>query len=345
MKRRCTGFRYAAVLEDGPTKDNPHVHVMCIMEDVPKTWKNHTIAKENPMENRESAHGNIDIGYFWPLGIVQAKPFRLGRFDIWSKTGWPEAEYYDVKVATTPEAMLKVKTTYGPPTMAGAYIAKYLDKVEDTTHRVKTSMGFGLDVIKEAIASMEQRDYRPLTEGLTAPGTKPTRLSQVENPFGMEGQNFPPQSVISTIARAERERVLWENKPGLMLGQQTYERKNNLYQEVAAAVESAGESDPSDYVHKNTEELAYERMSHPDRRERAWRTLAQKLGYDPERFDFETRRKEPEIESTAIPELGEFHKNLEPATESIPAHKMASDLATRFQRHHYEEKKRDADAA
>ena len=139
-------FRWASVIEGGD--DNPHVHVLVFMADIPSGWKCDPNRGLSVPRNRLCK----PMMSLWAWGFSLPKIFRIdSRFDAWARCGhvWP---------------CVKGKDGYSPmadygPVGAGSYVAKYAGKemrCKDgkTIRRIRKSILFGQTTMAKAVADL-----------------------------------------------------------------------------------------------------------------------------------------------------------------------------------------------
>ena len=183
-------LRYAAVVEWGETGNNPHLHVLWMLKDIPTNWKydpnlSNVIPIRRELDNAKSA---------WEYGWSTPTAVRTSSDDPWARNGW-----------TWPVD----KQTHKPIPACGvsgpaAYIAKYLTKEEDKqwTTRVRISRNLGLNGIKAFLRKLETNLLRPLQE-ITRNQNWIKEYRHVTN---------CPGSLVAQLAKQERISRLWVSK-------------------------------------------------------------------------------------------------------------------------------------
>ena len=182
---RNTYVRHFCRFEGGKNGNNPHVHVVWFLKDVPHLWKRDPNLHASA---RNCIKTEIDeMKQLWPWGMSWPKPVRC-HGDVWGakhKWKWP----------------VKKDGSHLPlrgPEVCGTYIAKYLHKGNSDgfpwTHRIKATRGLGLRSLRKTLKEMPLR----LLKGLAYPLIPSHRAMQFlfQTPY--------TRSLLKREARSER---------------------------------------------------------------------------------------------------------------------------------------------
>ena len=210
-------FRWASVIEGGD--DNPHVHVLLFMADIPPGWKtdpNRGLSIPNkrlckPMQS------------LWAWGFSLPKIFRIdGQYDAWARCGhvWPS-----VKGKNGWEPM----ADYGP-VGAGSYVAKYAGKemrCKDgtTIRRIRKSILFGQATMAKAVSDLPTSDLET------------TQSTKLETPSILRRPGVTPSSgkLRLLIDKELLRRNLASCPCSTILNTQTMGKRETLFEHLKAS--------------------------------------------------------------------------------------------------------------
>lgn len=186
--KTSTFFQYFAVIEHGKTGKHPHIHVIFLCKNIPKTWK-----KDPNINCPTNTEMDIPIAStLWIYGrqkITQA--IFINGSPFIDNLGWSIPKKYDEK--TQKLETIKVSDAKA----VGGYIAKYLGKGTETkkwNHRVKCTKNLGITTLKKKLQTL---NCIPI---LTALALRPPQFRTM---FQMQKMTSCPLSLLRRISKRE----------------------------------------------------------------------------------------------------------------------------------------------
>lgn len=177
-------FQYFGVLEHGKSLKHPHVHVLFLCRNIPRSWKRDPNLK--PFCKSRTERDITPLSALWPYGS-QCMSVGVHMVGSWFTNNWlPPQEVRDGKL---------VECRCGNADAVAKYIGKYIQKgTKQWNHRTKCTKSLGMSGLRRSISQIQSEE---LLKGLAY---KPLDYSQA---LVLESRSRCPWNLIRKLSRQE----------------------------------------------------------------------------------------------------------------------------------------------